>query len=211
MLHAKNNLSVPPEGLAFRLKETIVREPGKSIVASCVDWETEPVDITANEAMAADNNGARDHEQREAMEFLTNLLADGRQPAKEVQEAAKGQLITPITLRRARERVGVLIEREGFGKDGVSYWSPPPSILDHMASENGGNRHTCSPNEVSKYDKHRRWRLDRPEITPRQRRPGLPSEPRFANTTAVSTARRPRRRRRRNWAGRRCRSPARTK
>ena len=151
LLHAKNNLSAPPQGLAFHLKQTIVGAPGTGIVASYVDWESEPVDITANEAMAADNNSTKDHDQREAMEFLTDLLADGRQPAKEVQEAAKGHMIASITLRRARERMGALIQREGFGKDGVSYWSLPPSILDHLSPENGGNRHTCPLKEVSKY------------------------------------------------------------
>src|SRR5262249_46001037 len=137
-LHAKNNLSVPPQGLAFRLKQTIVGTPGKGIAASRVEWESEPVDMTASEAMAGDKDNARDRDQREAIEFLTELLAAGRQPAKEVQEVAKDHMIAPITLRRARERMGVLIQREGFGKDGVSYWSLPSSILDHLPPENGG-------------------------------------------------------------------------
>jgi hypothetical protein len=153
-LAAKSNLSVPPQGLAFRLKQTIVGPAGKSIVTSRVEWESEPVNITANEAMGAGNDNARDRDQREAIEFLTELLAAGRQPAKEVQAVAKDHMITPITLRRARERMGVLIQREGFGKDGVSYWSLPSSILDHLPSENGGNRHTCSLKEVSKYGEH---------------------------------------------------------
>jgi putative DNA primase/helicase len=53
-LHAKNNLAAPPQGLAFRLHQTIVGEIRKGIVASCVDWEGEPVTITANEALAAE-------------------------------------------------------------------------------------------------------------------------------------------------------------
>ena len=60
-----------------------------------------------------------------------------------------------------------LIEREGFGKDGVSYWSLPPSILVTWLQKMAGNRHTCSPNEVSKYDKHGGdGGSDRPEIGP---------------------------------------------
>jgi RecA-family ATPase len=57
MLHAKNNLAAPPQGLAFKLQQTIVGDPGNGIVASRVDFEHEPVTITANEAMAADMGG----------------------------------------------------------------------------------------------------------------------------------------------------------
>ena len=50
-LHAKNNLARTPQGLAFRLEQTIV---GDDIVASRIWWDTEPVAITADEALAAD-------------------------------------------------------------------------------------------------------------------------------------------------------------
>ena len=154
LLHAKNNLSVPPQGLAFRLRQTIVGAPGRGIVASYVDWESEPVDITANEAMAADNSSAKDGDRREAMQFLAELLAAGRMPAEEVKNAAAGHMITAATLRGARERLGVEIKREGFGKDGVSYWSLPSTILARSHPENGGNAHTCLLQGSSKYGKH---------------------------------------------------------
>src|SRR5262249_47056715 len=44
-LHAKNNLAPSPQGLAFRLEQTIV---GDGIVASRVYWAAEPVAITAS-------------------------------------------------------------------------------------------------------------------------------------------------------------------
>src|SRR4029077_10801092 len=51
-LHAKNNLAAPPQGLAYRLEQTIIGEPRQGIVASRVKWEPEPVAMTANAAMA---------------------------------------------------------------------------------------------------------------------------------------------------------------
>ena len=51
MLAAKNNLAVLSQGLAFKLRQTII---AKGIVASRVDWDAEPVTITANEALAAE-------------------------------------------------------------------------------------------------------------------------------------------------------------
>src|SRR5262249_30870158 len=47
-LHAKNNLTAPAQGLAFRLEQTIIDPWG--IVASRVWWESKPVSITANQA-----------------------------------------------------------------------------------------------------------------------------------------------------------------
>ncbi len=55
-LHAKNNLAPAPQGLAFRLQQTIV-DPDRNIVASCTRWESEPVSMTANDALAADAAG----------------------------------------------------------------------------------------------------------------------------------------------------------
>jgi putative DNA primase/helicase len=57
LLHAKNNLALPPKGLGYRIREIIVGEPGRGIVSSRAVWDLEHVNITANEAMAADAAG----------------------------------------------------------------------------------------------------------------------------------------------------------
>jgi RecA-family ATPase len=54
VLHAKNNLAPAPQGLAYRLEQTIITN---GIVASRIAWETQPVAMTANQAMAADAAG----------------------------------------------------------------------------------------------------------------------------------------------------------
>jgi predicted ATP-dependent serine protease len=56
LLHAKNNLAAQPQGLAFRVQPVLVGGD-QTIMASCVNWETEPVTITANEALAAEAGG----------------------------------------------------------------------------------------------------------------------------------------------------------
>jgi hypothetical protein len=60
VLHAKNNLAPTPQGLAYRLQQTIVGERKRAIVASRIKWETFPVAITANEALAADSASCGD-------------------------------------------------------------------------------------------------------------------------------------------------------
>jgi hypothetical protein len=98
-LHAKNNLAAPPQGLAFRLEQTIV---GDGIVASRIAWETEPVSITAGQALAAEAAGTDPTARHQAEELLRELLAGGSVP----QEAAEGNGLAWATMRRAKERLG---------------------------------------------------------------------------------------------------------
>lgn len=65
----------------------------------------------------------------EAVEFLRQMLADGPVPAREIEQAAKEAGITTMTLRRAKEVLGVRVSREhlpgeGRGK-GRWVWAMP--------------------------------------------------------------------------------------
>jgi hypothetical protein len=86
-LHAKNNLARAPQGLAFRLEQCLV---GDDIVASRIWWDTEPVAITADEALAADAAGNETRTAKaEAMELLQAVLAGGPMPAAEINRMAR--------------------------------------------------------------------------------------------------------------------------
>ena len=102
-LHAKNNLAPPPQGLVFRLEQTLIGDGGKVIVASYVNWEREPITMTANEALAAE---AVSNESRtasaEAERFLLELLASGPVPAKEVKTEAEAAGLSSTTVRKPR-------------------------------------------------------------------------------------------------------------
>jgi AAA domain/TIR domain len=77
-LPVKNNLALLGKGLAFRLEQRMVGEPGQEIVASSVIWEAEPVSITADQALhAADERGGGGGPGAEAEEFLRDALASG--------------------------------------------------------------------------------------------------------------------------------------
>jgi putative DNA primase/helicase len=123
LLHAKNNLAPAPQGLAFRLEQCIVAD---DIVASRTAWDTEPVSITADEALAADAAGSESKTTKaEAMEFLRAALAGGSGPAAEVNRMAREHGLTTKVIRSAREALGVKIERDGFGPGSKSLWSLP--------------------------------------------------------------------------------------
>jgi putative DNA primase/helicase len=122
-LHAKNNLVGPPQGLAFRLEQCII---GEDIVASRIWWDTEPVGITVDEALAADAAGTETRTAKaEAMEFLPAVLAGEPVPASEVNRMAREHGLTTKAVRSARETLEVKIERNGFGPGSKSLWSLP--------------------------------------------------------------------------------------
>jgi putative DNA primase/helicase len=125
-LHAKNNMAPKPQGLAYRLLQTIVCD---DIVASYVHWESTPVTISADQALgAAESTGSRTTKE-EATDFLRDILGQGEMPAEEVQQAARKAGITPKPLRSAREALKVKSRREGFGPGAVWYWSLPSGPL----------------------------------------------------------------------------------
>ena len=124
LLHAKNNLAAPPQGLAFRLKQTIVGDLGKGIVASRVEWEQEPVTVTADEALATEAAGAADTSSGVGAEnFLQELLAEGPVPAKQVRADVEAAALSWSTVKRAKARLGIKAEKDGM--DGGWSWSLP--------------------------------------------------------------------------------------
>jgi hypothetical protein len=129
-LHAKNNMAPKPQGLAYRLLQTIVCD---NIVASYVHWEDTPVTISADQALgAAESTGSRTTKE-EATDFLRDILGQGEVPAEEVQQAARKAGITPKPLRVAREALKVRSRREGFGPGAVWNWSLPGGSIDALA------------------------------------------------------------------------------
>jgi AAA domain len=114
-LPVKNNLAPLGKGLAFRLEQRIVAEPG--IVASSITWDAAPVTITADKALAATDvarEGAASP-RTEAEEYLRDKLSAGRVPVEEVNEHARALSIAPRTLARARKALGVRTVKDGFG------------------------------------------------------------------------------------------------
>ncbi len=110
----KNNLAAPAPSLAFTLQQA---DNG----AVRVDWRGE-TSLSAGDLLATprdDNSSALEL----AQEFLTELLAEGPVPHREVVDAAEQAGISMRTARRAKQELGVrsVAVREA-GERGVRGW-----------------------------------------------------------------------------------------
>jgi putative DNA primase/helicase len=120
-LPAKNNLALPPQGLAFRLKEHII---GEDIFTSCVDWEPEPVAMTADEALVA--GGKSSLALSEAVDFLQTLLERGPVSSMQVDAEAREAGVAKATLRRAKDNLGIKPFKDGM--KGGWVWALPEAL-----------------------------------------------------------------------------------
>ena len=135
LLPGKSSLARKGDGLAF----TLIGEPTAAVV-----WERDPVRMTADDAMrderAAEANGPSDRPGPEpaarnaAADWLAAELADlAEHKVADVRAAAGNAGLAWRTVQRARESLGVLVERATFG--GEFIWrlpkpgaaTPPPS------------------------------------------------------------------------------------
>src|SRR5262245_42479459 len=122
VLHAKNNMASKPQGLAYRLLQTIV---GDNIVASFVHWEDTPVAISADQALGAAESIGNRTSKEEAIDFLRDIWGQGEVPAQGGQPAARKAGIAAKPLGSARETLKLKPRRDGFGPGAVWSWSLP--------------------------------------------------------------------------------------
>ncbi|HEY3351174.1 MAG TPA: AAA family ATPase [Thermoanaerobaculia bacterium] len=129
---AKSNLSRPPDSLAYRL-----RNAGD---VARVEFETSSVPLTADQLLAAQEQPEHCGPRGEAVDFLRDLLADRPVGAKEVLKAAREAGISEMTLRRAKDKLGIRPKRIGF--EGGWFWGLPAEG-DHKAPKviTPGNDH----------------------------------------------------------------------
>ena len=105
LLPGKQNLSEEPDGLAF----TIAGDP------PCVHWESDPVCMNADDAMADERTPGPEPKAREAAEiWIRELLAGGEVESNTVKEQAKDAGLAWRTVRRAADEIRVKREKNSF-------------------------------------------------------------------------------------------------
>jgi len=131
-LNSKNNLAPLAPGIGYRLVQRIVTG---DCVASHVEWDNMPVTVSADQALAATASGDVGTSVDEAVEFFRDILERGEVLVDDIESEARaagllgaGQRIGHNkTLRKARESLGVISRREGFGPGAKYYLRLPGS------------------------------------------------------------------------------------
>jgi AAA domain len=122
---AKNNLARDAMALRYSFSTKVVGHDarlGKDIEAPFVAWDTQHVDVTANDAMrAADSVGSS--LKREAQEFLIDRLTRGPAKADDLFEEAKQEGISKRTLQRAKKDLGVVSRKQAGVMGGEWFWT----------------------------------------------------------------------------------------
>jgi len=122
LLPGKNNLAPEGGGLAF----TIFGDP------PAVSWERDPVAMTADDALASENDtekkkpGPEPKARDRAVEWLRDLLKDGPLASAKIQQEGKEAGYVWRTVHRAKDELGIKPYREQFG--GAWMWKLPPTV-----------------------------------------------------------------------------------
>jgi hypothetical protein len=132
MLSIKNNLSGRRNnGLAYRI---VGCDLENGISAPRVSWDHEPVNVTADQALAmsaaaAGSGGTGDVDAiGDAVKWIQEeFLTKTEIEAVELVAWARNANISAETLKRARKKLGVVTRRDGFGPGAKYYLSIPRS------------------------------------------------------------------------------------
>lgn len=122
LLSAGCNLAREAPGLAYRIATTTERAP-------VVAWETEAVTISADEALMSPFDDEARGEREEAAEWLRDALSDGPVAAKDIQRMARDAGHAWRTVRRAKDALGVTVEKAEFS--GGWRWSLSPKVANY--------------------------------------------------------------------------------
>lgn len=118
LLPIKNNIAPDTGGLAYRIEALDVGE------CPTVAWEADPVNVSADDALASDREeGGGRTERDDAADWLRDLLAHGPRRACDVERDARDAGYSFATVRRAKAAIGVVSRKAAFG--GPWEWSLP--------------------------------------------------------------------------------------
>lgn len=122
-LPIKNNIGNDESGLAFTVQSVTLLG---GIETSRVCWEDETVAITADEAMAPNEDPEERSAMDDAKQLLTNLLADGPVSSKQIRVDAEGAGFAWRTIQRAQKALDIDAYKGGM-KEGWLWMLPPKS------------------------------------------------------------------------------------
>jgi hypothetical protein len=149
----KNNVGPDSGGLAFRIAQALLPN---DIVASHILWDGERITQTADEILAANSDSVADKSAtEEAADLLSDILASGSVPQKEIRAQADAAGISWPSLKRAKRALGVEAHREGgIGANGRWVWCLPTKGLKNPYEAQALNVSPLDEAEPLSSDRH---------------------------------------------------------
>lgn len=124
MLPLKNNLAKDTNGYGYRIEERFLTNLNPKINTSCVIWEKEFVNMSAEEVFFSENRSSH-HIKTE--NFLLQELAEGCEVScNELYEKAEKLGISRKTLRTVKNKIKVDTRKDGY--QGQWLWSLPNNL-----------------------------------------------------------------------------------
>lgn len=115
---AGGNLAPDPPALAYRIVNDELHATARIV------WEG-PTEHRARDLLADRGEHGGEPVRAEAEKVLREILADGPVPARKVKALARDAGVSDRTLDRAREAIGAVTRREGFGPGASYLWELP--------------------------------------------------------------------------------------
>lgn len=143
LLCLKNNIGLESLGMAYR----IASPPGEGMVAALsgvgrIEWESEPLSVRADDVLGAPRGeGVLDPApaRAEAAGFLRELLKNGPVGSEQIKVEAKAAGVKWASVRRAKEAIGIVARKIGFGEKAGWCWvlpdAAPPSGREGALAE----------------------------------------------------------------------------
>ena len=116
LLPVKINIGQSPKGLGYKIEGCTVDGAKGPISTSAIAWDDKAVNLTADEALNSGREAGRPAKAgSDAEAFLRGRLGFGAVPAKDVVNEAEAEGISERTLRRAKVKLGVIVNKSAFG------------------------------------------------------------------------------------------------
>jgi putative DNA primase/helicase len=112
-LAGKNNIGRKAEGRGYSIASCFVG-PDNSVLSSYVAWDNLPVRITADEALEQDADKKKGNAAADAEGFLRDRLEIQPREVRDIEDEAEALGISKRTLERARRKLNVKAEKDGF-------------------------------------------------------------------------------------------------
>jgi hypothetical protein len=115
LVKAKNNLAPDVKALSYTIRALHAgadHRDGRAIYAPRIEWGYEHVEVSAAQAMRAENNGkAAVSATQSAKDFLERTVKDEPIPQTEIEEAMQGEPFKMRTLHQVKKDLGIESKR----------------------------------------------------------------------------------------------------